>query len=886
MSHTPCSNNERDSRLDATTFFKRTALSAITGIGLLGLVACGGGGSGGKKTPVTPSSSSSSVSSSSSSSSSSVDNEGLTMLSTKDNKWVKASGNPVILKGTNLGNWLVQEYWMMGGGTADVYDQCTLEKKLTERFGYDEKERLIKLFRDNWITTRDWDNMQALGLNIVRLPILWNVIEDEKKPKTLRADAWYYLDMTIAEAKKRNMYVILDLHGALGGQTGADHTGCSGQNKYWTTPEYQDRTKWLWEQIATKYKDEPVVAAYDPLNEPWGAPGAATEMATRVVEIYDTIRKIDSKHIVLLPSFQDWNIDVYGNPADKKMTNVAFELHPYPGLFGDRPGDSAYDIHRDWLRCGQSGTGGVCSMNKKITALKTPLLMGEFQPWQGAGTELGGQIGRATYDTFASYNWAATSWSYKLVSPEGGTGAGTWGMVTNAENTSVDSGVGLVVKASTWDCAKWDTAFSGACAKKVTTIKVGGTGSKTYYFVIKTGANDGANPDVTYDNISIVNNSTKAEVITNGAFGSNTGWKEVNVSKDLKGVAADYNYTAGKLPVGGQGAVLRITRPAGVTGEINTGIYQAITLEGGQTYTLSGTFKDNGSTNTWAEMYLVDKEPVAGTDIVVSKNTIDYATASLADIENHFKNFGTQPLEVHPGLAKWMVSPTKPDIFNLPAAPTGLKLAENAADNTLTWVASTSTGVTGYKVYRSSNGGATFTLIGDNVSGVTYVDNKIEKDATYFYAVAAYTANDIGYRSATVNTALTYVPVPAKIEAEAFTGMSGIQLEDCSDTGGGKDVGYFDPEDYIEFKIDVAADGNYTIDYRIATANGSTGFDVTVDGTKIDGLSSIEKTGGWQNFVDLSSGKTFPLTKGKHTLRFTSVGKEWNLNWFEIKAAK
>ena len=214
-----------------------------------------------------------------------------------------------------------------------------------------------------------------------------------------------------------------------------------------------------------------MVAAYDPLNEPWGS--TAEAMVTRVEELYQTIRAVDAKHIVLLPSHYG-SIDAYGSPLSKGMTNVAFEIHPYPGLFGDRPGDTAYAIHRDWLRCGQSGTTGVCAYNKQVSDLKVPLLVGEFQPWQSAGLDLGGQIARATYDTYASYGWAATSWAYKLVSPAGGSGKGTWGMVTNAPNTNFDSGVGMVAKASTWDCAGWNSSLAEACAVKATTIKVGG----------------------------------------------------------------------------------------------------------------------------------------------------------------------------------------------------------------------------------------------------------------------------------------------------------------------------------------------------------------------------------------------------------------------------
>ncbi len=851
-------------------------LSVLT-LSLLGLVACGGGNGGGSKSSssVTSSLASSSAPASSSAASSSVPPEGLTMLKTDGSKWVKASGNQVHLKGTNLGNWLVQEFWMMGQGGNGVNDQCTLEAKLTERFGYDEKERLIKLFRDNWIKERDWDQLQAFGFNIVRLPILWNVIEDEKNPKTLRADAWHYLDWSIAEAKKRGIYVILDLHGALGGQTPNDHTGCSGQNKYWTTPEYQERTKWLWEQIATRYKDEPVVAAYDPLNEPWGS--TAEDMAARVTELYDVIRKIDSKHIVMLPSHYG-NIEVYGDPVAKGMTNVAFELHPYPGLFGDRPGDSHYDVHRDWLKCGQTGTGGVCDWDKKISALKTPMLMGEFQPWQSAGLELGGKIGRATYDIFAGYNWASTSWAYKLVSVAGGQGKGTWGMVTNEINTSLDTGVGLITKASTWDCANWNSTFANACAKKAGVITANGTGSKNYYLVIKTGANSGANPDVTYDSISLKNNTTNEEVLVNGGFGSGSGWTELTISGSLN---VDYNNSdASKQPTGGAGAALRISRPAGVTGEINGAVYQQITLQAGQSYTFSGTFKDNGSVNTWAEIYLIEDAPVAGKDVVDNAGKVDFTTAPLADIEKLFKSYGDVGYDVHSGLAKWLVTNEHNDVFDYPAKPAGLTLTQSGTDVALSWNAVAGSDIT-YNVYRSTVAGVKGTLLGENLTASIFADSGISEEETYYYSVTAKNKIAEGYASNPANTKLLFVPVPAKIEAEKYTGMSGIQLENSSDTGGGQNVGHFDAGDFIEFKIKTETAGNYSIDYRLATQTGSTGFEVLIDDVVVD-TRSVDATGGWQTWVTKSS-NTFALSAGNHTLRFRSVGKEWNINWFEIK---
>ena len=41
----------------------------------------------------------------------------------------------MILKGANLGNWLLLEFWMMGQSTEEVDDQCTLEEIFVDRFG-------------------------------------------------------------------------------------------------------------------------------------------------------------------------------------------------------------------------------------------------------------------------------------------------------------------------------------------------------------------------------------------------------------------------------------------------------------------------------------------------------------------------------------------------------------------------------------------------------------------------------------------------------------------------------------------------------------------------------------------------------------------------------
>ena len=358
----------------------------------------------------------------------------LPMLHTEGTRWLAADGSAPALRGVNLGNYLIQEFWMMGQGSAGIDDQCKLEAVLDRRFGYAERERLYALFRDNWIKPRDWDMLPKLNLNLnlVRLPFIYSVVEDEKNPHHLRADAWRYLDNAIDEAEKRGIYVVLDLHGAVGSQGWEHHSGCAGKNKYWDTPEFQERTIWLWQQIAARYKDRGAVAGYSVLNEPWGT--TPENMAGVVGALYKAIRAVDTNHVIILPGHVKNGIDSYGKPSDKGMSNVAFEMHPYPGHFGwGKPGLA---VHRGWLQCSGSGDT-VCAWKERLAALDTAFFIGEFQPWAFMGAEAGGQVTRVTYDTYVANGWASTAWSYKLVTNKGGQGKGTWGMVANAPGAKI-----------------------------------------------------------------------------------------------------------------------------------------------------------------------------------------------------------------------------------------------------------------------------------------------------------------------------------------------------------------------------------------------------------------------------------------------------------------
>ncbi len=360
----------------------------------------------------------------------------LPMIRAQGKHWV-ANGEPVRLRGLNLGNWLQMEFWMMGGAIRSdngaIDDQCTLEATLDSRFGYAERERLLDIFRNNWMTDRDWDNIANLGFNVVRLPFPHNLIEDENNPYTLRPDAWEFIDKAIAKAAERGMYTILDLHGAAGSQGWEHHSGCTNRNWYWDggngqpASYYQDRTHWLWDMIAQRYNGNSNVAAYGLLNEPWGTD--AVTLGNNLAALYNTVRAKDAEHVIIMHGHTS-GISSFPQPGN----DVAYEMHFYPGFWGWREGDNASDVHADWLFCSAPSGSSTCEWDAQINTRQAPFLVGEFQPWTLLGQDAG-EITRKTFDVYNALGWAATAWAYKTTSPTAHSGSSDgswpWGLFTN-----------------------------------------------------------------------------------------------------------------------------------------------------------------------------------------------------------------------------------------------------------------------------------------------------------------------------------------------------------------------------------------------------------------------------------------------------------------------
>ena len=104
-----------------------------------------------------------------------------------------------------------------------------------------------------------------------------------------------------------------------------------------------------------------------------------------------------------------------------------------------------------------------------------------------------------------------------------------------------------------------------------------------------------------------------------------------------------------------------------------------------------------------------------------------------------------------------------------------------------------------------------------------------------------------------------------------------VDIEKCSDTGEGYDVGWTVANEWLKYTVNVQSSGTYQVEARVASANSGGSFKVEVDGNDITGNISVPNSGGWQTWQSVTS-KNFQLSAGIHTIRIFIVSGNFNLN--------
>lgn len=321
-------------------------------------------------------------------------------LKTSGTSIVNQQGKEVYLYGYNIGCWLLVEPWMIKMDNRpgikagkDIFD------KLERRFGTEKGMELYRTYVDNFITEQDIADIASLGMNFIRVPFWYGALFDPKYSK------WEcrYLDRIIGWAKAHRLYVLIDLHGAPGGQnTGVDILGENVPNRMWSSPEKMDLTVKIWKRLAEKYKNETTVAGYDILNEAWGAPSLPFSMKSLTGfydVLYKAIREVDKNHMIFI---EDGLQGIHRMPRPSAMgwENVVYSFHYYPN-----PSDP---------KAFKEADGGIMpNLRRAQMYFNVPFHVGEFNSYETAygGIESMSRL----FNVFRNFGWSWNIWSYKKI---------------------------------------------------------------------------------------------------------------------------------------------------------------------------------------------------------------------------------------------------------------------------------------------------------------------------------------------------------------------------------------------------------------------------------------------------------------------------------------
>ncbi|TFK51286.1 glycoside hydrolase [Heliocybe sulcata] len=272
----------------------------------------------------------------------------MSYLKVEGTKIVGSDGKEIILRGAALGGWMLMENFIVGYPSVEFQ----IREALAEVIGPQKSEFFFDKFLEYFFTEPDAQFFKSLSLNCIRIAISYRHFEDDANPRVLKPEGFKHLDRVIALCAKYQIYTIIDMHSAPGGQNGGWHCDAGIHiPTFWMHKDFQDRLVWLWREIARHYKDNPWIAGYNPMNEP------SDPTHTRLIDFYDrvyaAIREEDPRHIIFFDG-NTYSIDFSAFPEDAKdrWPNSAYSIHDY-AVYGFPKAPEPYEdtaAQRDLIR--------------------------------------------------------------------------------------------------------------------------------------------------------------------------------------------------------------------------------------------------------------------------------------------------------------------------------------------------------------------------------------------------------------------------------------------------------------------------------------------------------------------------------------------------------
>jgi len=282
-------------------------------------------------------------------------------------------GKPFILRGTNLGNWLVPEGYMFK--LKDVNSPRRINQAFSELIGQAAVDSFWKTYVNSYITSNDIHYLKSIGVNSIRVPFNYRLFTNEKYlGESNSSHGFEILDRLVSWCKKAQLYILLDMHCAPGGQTGDNIDDGEGYPFLFESEQDQQLTISIWKKIASHYRNEPIIIGYDLLNEPIATYFNADYFNPKLEGLYKritaAIREVDKNHLIFLGGAQwDSNFAPFGEPFDSKLVYTFHKYWTAPTQEVVQPYIDFSNKYNVPIYCGETGE----NTNEWIDSFRTTL---------------------------------------------------------------------------------------------------------------------------------------------------------------------------------------------------------------------------------------------------------------------------------------------------------------------------------------------------------------------------------------------------------------------------------------------------------------------------------------------------------------------------------
>ena len=245
-------------------------------------------------------------------------------LHVENGEIVDGSGNPVLLRGLGLGGWLVPEGYMLN--IPGFGSPTEIENKIESLLGTELANEFWDLYHDKYVAKADIDQIAAWGFNSIRIPFHYK--QFSPSPGEVNQFGYDIVDSLLSWCEPYNLYIILDMHCAPGGQNHGEISDSDGTARLWLEQGYKDHTIEIWHSIAEYYTDDTLIGGYDLINEPVLPDGvSSTDLRELYIDITNTIREVDTNHIVFIEG--NWYATDFTSLTPPWDENMSYSFHKY-----------------------------------------------------------------------------------------------------------------------------------------------------------------------------------------------------------------------------------------------------------------------------------------------------------------------------------------------------------------------------------------------------------------------------------------------------------------------------------------------------------------------------------------------------------------------------